>query len=241
MDEYVVDWHGIHDAQQEAAKRVRTGRWVKLLPAGDELGEWWVPAKRGPHALSCLEADKYGDVCERGAGAGTSHPGTGPCSRHGGRSEQEDMIGAWVVAHAFSQELQCTPWEALLKVVRIAAGKVKFCEWKISTAGSDADLEPGGDLFFWVTMSERWTLHLMNASKTAIAAGVAERLVRQVELEGQLMVEATRRTLEELGFDDDMRDRAMQAMARHVLELEGTVNEHDIVDVAELKSIGRGA
>lgn len=240
MYEFLENAEQIRKAQTEAGKLINHGRWVKLLPIGDDVGEWWEPAAKGPNALSCLELDKYGDVCARWAGAGTNHPGTGPCSKHGGKTAYQDMVGAWVVAHSFSLELQCTPWEALLKVVRIAAGKVKFCEWKISTATNDGDLEPGGELFFWVTMSERWTLHLMNASKTAIAAGVAERLVRQVELEGQLMVEAARRTFEEMGFDDDQRDRAMQLMARHVLELESKVNEYDIVDVTELKSIERG-
>lgn len=240
MDEYVVDWRSIRKAQLRARNHIQNGHWLKLLPDDDELGPWWKPAIKGPSALSCLALKKDGDICIRVAGAGTNHTGVGLCSLHGGRSEDESMMGAWIMAHAFSLELQCTPWEALLKVVRIAAGKVKFCEYKISTAGSDADLEPGGELFFWVTMSERWTLHLMNASKTAIAAGVAERLVRQVELEGQLMVEATRRTLDEMGFDDDQRDRAMQLMAKHVLELESKVNDYDIVDVTELKSIERG-
>jgi hypothetical protein len=66
---------------------------------------------------------------------------------------------------------------------------------------------------------------------------VAERLVRQVELEGQLMVRAAQLTFEEMGMDDLAIGTAMKLMAKHVLELEQKVNEHDIIDIVELKSI----
>lgn len=240
MDEYLVPWDEIHRAQQKAARRILGGFWVKLLPDGDDLGEWWEPAIRGPSALSCLEVRKDGDICTRVAGAGTNHVGTGPCSLHGGKSEDESLIGAWVMAHAYAKELECTPWEALLKVVKIAAGKVAYCQYKIGDADNDEDLEPGGRLFYWVTLEERWVINLAKMAQVAINAGVAERLVRQVELEGQLMVRAAQLTFEEMGMDDQAIATAMKIMARRVLELESKVNEHDIIDITELKSIEKG-
>lgn len=237
MDEYVVDWEDIHEAQQEAKKLILGRRWVKLLDDSDELGTWWTPAAKGPSALSCLQDTKDGGICTRVAGIGTQHAGTGPCSLHGGRSERETMIGSWVMAHAYARELECTPWEALLRVVKIAAGKVAYCQYKIGDADNDEDLEPGGRLFYWVTLEERWVVNLAKMAQVAINAGVAERLVRQVELEGQLMVRAAQLTFEEMGMDDQAIATAMKIMARRVLELESKVNEHDIIDITELKSI----
>jgi hypothetical protein len=237
MDEYLVPWQEIHRAQQKAARRITGGFWVKLLRDDDELGEWWEPAIRGPSALTCLEVRKDGEICTRVAGAGTNHRGTGPCRWHGGMSEDESLIGAWVMAHAYAKELECTPWEALLRVVKIAAGKVAYCKYKLGDADNDEDLEPGGRLFYWVTLEERWVVNLAKMAQVAINAGVAERLVRQVELEGQLMVRAAQLTFEEMGMDDLAIGTAMKLMAKHVLELEQKVNEHDIIDIVELKSI----
>jgi hypothetical protein len=54
----------------------------------------------------------------------------------------------------------------------------------------------------------------------AINAGVAERLVRQLELEAQIMLRATHRTLDELGFSDEEKQRAVVIMSRNLLALE---------------------
>ena len=56
--------------------------------------------------------------------------------------------------------------------------------------------------------------------KLAIDAGVAERLVRQLELEAQLMLRASIKTFDELGLSDDQRDRGLAIMSRALLELE---------------------
>jgi hypothetical protein len=49
---------------------------------------------------------------------------------------------------------------------------------------------------------------------------VAERLVRQLELEARIMLQATHRTLDELGFSDDEKQRAVVIMSRNLLALE---------------------
>lgn len=45
------------------------------------------------------------------------------------------------MAHAFAQQLDVNPWDALLMAVRIAAGKVAYIEYVLSTAKSDLELE----------------------------------------------------------------------------------------------------
>jgi hypothetical protein len=131
-----------------------------------------------------------------------------------------------------------TPWEGLLWAVRIAAGRVAWIEAKLGTATSDRQLEPpsppgtaideaallpddgGTNLFFWVKQSEVWHDRMAKTSKLAIDAGVAERLVRQLELEAQLMLRASIKTFDELGLSDDQRDRGLAIMSRALLELE---------------------
>lgn len=226
-----------------AAERVRFGDG-----AGASVTELtWPGLERGTRALArvpevtlCFARIEWGarrgELCDRPAGLGTSHPGVGRCRGHGGETSEGRREGAWVVAHAFARELQCTPWEALLRAVRIAAGRVAFIEAKLASATEDRQLEPpdndveveaartgdrgGTNLHHWVRQAEVWHDRLTRVSKLAIDAGVAERLVRQLELEAQLMLRAANMTLDELGMDDDQRQRALSALARNLLALE---------------------
>ena len=45
------------------------------------------------------------------------------------------------MAHKFAVELEVSPWEGLLKAVRIAAGRVAYIEWVLSQAKDDLELE----------------------------------------------------------------------------------------------------
>lgn len=237
---------------EDAARFVTTGRhvdveltseWVEHPVTGEPvevLGWRW--DERGPDTPWCGEPTRrrgtYGtwiEYCERAAGYGTTHEGAGPCRYHEGRLGSG--TGAWIVAHAFARALEVTPWEGLLWAVRIAAGRVAFCEAKLATADSDRQLEPpragegdwgpemrvgdgGTNLNYWVKQAELWHEKLLRASKLAVDAGVAERLVRQVELEAALMLRATTLTLDELGLSEDDRSRALGIMSRNLLALE---------------------
>jgi hypothetical protein len=218
---------------RDAASYVRDGRhvdveltseWVEHPVTGEPLevlGWRWDEA--GDDTPWCGEvvtrwADGRQDTCERPAGAGTDHEGAGPCRRHEARRGRG--TGAWIVAHAFARALDISPWEGLLWGVKIAAGRLAFCEQKLSTATCDEDLLPTGPLWHWVKQAELWHKKLTVVSKLAIDAGVAERLVRQVDLEAQLMLRATTLTMDELGLNDDQRERALGIMSRNLLALE---------------------
>lgn len=206
--------------------------------------------ERNPDVTLCFalleSGPNRGLLCDAPAGSGTSHPGVGLCYRHGGETERGRREGAWIVAHAFARALDVTPWEGLLTAVRIAAGKVAFCESKLAQAEVDRQLEPpsenavseagrtqdaqGTNLHYWVKQSELWHDKLARVSQMAISAGVAERLVRQLELEAQLMLRATSLTFEELGLSDDVRERALGIMARNLVALEAAETvEGDVV------------
>jgi len=195
---------------------------------------------RGPDVTPCLgrirTGWRRGDLCGRTAGAGTEHAGVGRCWQHGGNTEAGRREGAWIVAHGFARALDVTPWEALLTAVKIAAGRVAWIESKLATVAEDRQLEPpnndslaepgrdsdhqGTNVNYWVKQAEVWHERLARVSKLAIDAGVAERLVRQLELEAELMLRATSLTFDELGLDDDTRQRALGIMSRNLLALE---------------------
>lgn len=155
------------------------------------------------------------------------------------------------LAHAFAKPLDLTPWEGLLLAVRIAAGRVAFCESKLAGAYSDRQLEPpetgasegegdfgragrtgeGGDnLYHWVKQAEQWHDKLARVSKLAIDAGVAERLVRQVELEAASMIQAANAGLDAAGITGQARDVVLKAMAGKLLELESSYAEGTVLD-----------
>lgn len=223
----------LEEAVREAAVRHSYGDG---LIVDVEALEW--ASQTGPDVVPCFariaSGPFAGDLCTWRAGTGTSHPGIGRCSRHGGNRPDGVREAAWVVAHGFATALDVTPWEGLLWAVRIAAGRVAFCEQKLGTAWDDRQLEPpqdglgqvgsiaegGQNLNYWVKQAELWHTKLAQVSKLAIDAGVAERLVRQLELEAQLMLRATKLTLDELGLSDEDRARALGIMSRNLLALE---------------------
>jgi hypothetical protein len=205
-----------------------TSEWIEHPVTGEpvEVLGWSWPA-RGDDVPQCGEPvrrrgrsseEGWVDYCERSAGWDTGHPGAGPCRLH--ESRLGPGTGAWIVAHAFARALECTPWEGLLWAVKLSAGKVAFIEAKLGTADCDEDVEPQGRLYHWVKMSETERDKLARVSKLAIDAGVAERLVRQIELEAQLMLRATTMTLDELGLSEHQRELALGIMSRNLLALE---------------------
>lgn len=220
----------LYEAARDAHRSVTLGLVVTL--DADEF-EW--AEGPGHDTVPChARIASSGEVrlCTRYAGAGTTHRGVGRCWQHGGNSEAGIREAAWIVGHAFARALEVTPWEGLLLAVKIAAGRSAFCESKLATADSDDDLVAGGRLFEWVKMAEVWHEKMAKVSKLAIDAGVAERLVRQLELEATLMIRATRMTLAELGLNDEQQQHAIGIMSRNLLALEA---EEVGVEVREIE------
>lgn len=186
--------------------------------------------------------------CPNPAGDKTVHRGFGPCWVHGGAKMRGRAEGAWVAAHAFAQQLDVSPWDALLMAVRIAAGKVAYVEWVLSQARSDLELEgrvrrtgegeeqllvhpdtgePLGvgafrDLSFWVRQSELWHDRLARTAKMAVDAGVAAWLVEKVEADAQAIASVLNAMIS--GVEDEVSPEVaarMRTLAReHLLALE---------------------
>jgi hypothetical protein len=120
-----------------------------------------------------------------------------------------------------ARELQVSPWDALLLGVRLAAGRVAWVddELRRATMASDGDANVPA-VRNWLKESRLERALLARTAKAAIDAGVAERLVRQVELEGQLVAEVLGRTLDALELTSEQRQLAFATAHRELLALE---------------------
>lgn len=166
--------------------------------AGEDYREWGVQAK----CLGSYKTGRYaGRRCMKQSGQGTDHLGWGYCMAHGGAKKYGRAHGGWLMAYSFAEELDVSPWEALLMVIRITAGRVRYCEAVLATAVDDRELEgrispeeptgvgvgmngeatltTGRNLSWWVDTSERERDRLAKVSKAAIDAGVAQLLIEK--------------------------------------------------------------
>lgn len=161
------------------------------------------------------------------AGDGTHHFGYGPCKSHG----DKDLHEGWVSALDVARELDINPWEALLKNVRLAAGRVAWVDDQLSEAvrRNDGDMNKP-EIARWLKESRLERTLMAKMAKAAIDGGVAERMVRQVELEGQLVAAAVIAALDKLELTTDQRTLALEAAHQQLLSAEQdqttTVNGH---------------
>lgn len=141
------------------------------------------------------------------------------------------------MAHAFAEEYDLSPWESLLYVIRITAGRVRYCE-QVLRGARDEEIEgrreplgevvggpndgasiEGRDLRWWVETSERERVLLAKVSKAAIDAGVAQLLVEQELSAGRLLADShirVFRALEEAGLSGEMLEVAREVMQREL-------------------------
>lgn len=125
-----------------------------------------------------------------------------------------------------ARELDVSPWEALLLAVRRAAGRVAWVDEQLTlvTRANDGDMN-ARDVLRWLSESRKERTLLARTAKSAVDAGVAERLVRQVELEGRVVAEVLGRVLDRLSLDADQRQLAFATAHEELLTIEGHVGE----------------
>jgi hypothetical protein len=146
------------------------------------------------------------------------------------------------MAIQFAQEYDLTPWEALLYVVRITAGRVRYCEYVLAQATSDDEIEgkvfegeptgvsehgelmQGRNLKWWVETSERERMMLARVSKAAIDAGVAQLMVEREMRAGEQIAMTLTRTLDALdseGIPQDIIAKIRGIMSQELREMDG--------------------
>lgn len=212
----------------------------------DEWGEW--DKTRCPVIIQRgkgWNARYIGKQCVARAGRNTWHEGFGRCVAHGGAKREGRAEGAWLMAFAYAEEYDLSPWESLLYVIRITAGRVRYCEQVLATAKDDREYEgtmpegevtgvivggaqdgqvtTGRNLRWWVETSEKERLLLAKVSKAAIDAGVAQLLVEQTLREGNQLADshlAVWHAMKERGVGKEILDALLEEMKLQLAALD---------------------
>jgi hypothetical protein len=139
-----------------------------------------------------------------------------------------------------ARELNVTPWEALLKSVRVAAGRAAWVDAQLQEAvrANDGD-DNAPAVLRWLKESRLERTLLARMAKAAVDAGVAERLVRQTELEGEIVAEVIGRVLDKLGLPPEQRVLAFDEAHRQLLALDAPSGAPTTVE-GEWKPFGDG-
>lgn len=146
------------------------------------------------------------------------------------------------IARNAPPEIPISPWDALLLAVRQTAAKVFWCEMQLQDAltrtnkvnkaeTDDEGRQDTPEVRYWLAEARTERKFLAAGAKHAIDAGVAERLVRQVELEGRLVVEALTRALDAItpALAPEARRTALEAA---YAQLEGSPSTPGPVDTS---------
>lgn len=174
--------------------------------------------KRSPNSPRCPATwDDGARVCRNYPGEGTVHVGLGYCRGHSNALTEE----LWREAMDVARELNITPWDALLKSVRVAAGRAAWVDAQLADAVRRNDGESGApEVKGWLRESRDERMIMSRVAKAAIDAGVAERMVRQTELEGEIVAEVIGRVLDKLDLPQEKRVLAFDEAHRQLLALE---------------------
>lgn len=125
------------------------------------------------------------------------------------------------MAHAFAQAMKVSPWEALLGQLYLLQGQVAWLTAKVAQAPDDEALqrftlgENGEEAYGpWVELLEQRGDRLTRVAKMAIDAGIAERMVMQIEDDAQRLYLATKAAAKRLGLDEDRELELVAAIAQ---------------------------
>lgn len=193
-------------------------------------------------------ADKRGGgTCDQPAGWGTGHLGVGSCKLHGGCTPNHELAGRVTLARremaVMGRPLDIDPIEAILECIRITAGEVQYASDRVAELTPDQAVGPvittrplkeekGAEsltyrveehgppaLNIWIEVRRRAMRDLVEYSRVAIAAGIAERQVKIAEQQGQLLAQVIRGILTELGVLD--RPETPGIVRRHLTLIAG--------------------
>lgn len=209
------------------------------------INEFGIPVAYNGRKACGVKKKGKDEICMNPAGRGTDHLGYGKCKKHGGTSLVNRLQAAKQEALEISANmvmglpLDITPMDALLWCVKIAAGEVAYCCWRIEQLTHDEAVgnpqsilfREGGriwqertvhapELHIWIQARHGCLERLARFSKLALDAGVAERQIRLVEQAGEGLATAIRSILDKLELTADQEARAPEVVRFALMELE---------------------
>lgn len=161
-------------------------------------------------------------MCERPAGAGTLHPGIGKCADHKGKQTSETRKAAVLMAIAYADEMNLTPWEALLSQCRLLANQVAWLRVRVHEVEQScgpAGLRPGGEGWDWVAMLEARGERLAKVAKMCLDAGIQQQLVLGIQSEADNMMKAAVAGMDAAGLEPAQREALLDVMSSTLLQL----------------------
>lgn len=161
-------------------------------------------------------------MCTRTAGDGTSHQGIGKCRDHNGQFGRELKKGAILMALAYADEMNVSPWEAMLSQCRLLANQVAWLRLRVhevEQTHGPAGLRPGGEGWDWVAMLEARGDRLAKVAKMCLDAGIQQALVTQIETEADHLMKAALAGMDAVGLEGPSRERMLDAMSTTLLAL----------------------
>jgi hypothetical protein len=143
-------------------------------------------------------------------------------------SQYWDMdIEVWLMAMEIADSRNITPWDALLLAVRRRAARVQWVDAQVQAVlakhNMDDTLTPEDkaiappEVLEWLEESRREEVLMIRSAKLAIDAGVAEAVVRRLELEGKLVTNALIAGLDSLELTPEQRMNALATMHKQLM------------------------
>lgn len=199
--------------------------------ANDEVRDSGPPSGHAKCGAPTVDREgKPSGPCQLTAGTKTEHLGFGRCAAHGGNSVYENARGMWLMAHALGQELDISPWDALLGTVRRAAARSAWWQAKLAALGDapDEDFLPGGQHHPLVREQEKADDFLAKTSNMAIKAGIAEKFVAAYAVQAQEMFTLMMQAVEPLGLTDEQMMTFRSRMRTGLLALDASTIEGEV-------------
>lgn len=133
-------------------------------------------------------------------------------------SELQIYTDVWLMAMELAEVNRISPWDALLLAVRRRAARVQWVDniiselirQHIANAGDPA--VPPDTIKPWLKESRMEEQLMVRSAKLAIDAGVAEAVVRRLELEGKVTTDAMIAGLDSLDLSPEDRLKALTVM-----------------------------
>jgi hypothetical protein len=183
------------------------------------------PAEQRSAVPLCGARKKNGELCRAFAGQGTDHsgvPGT-RCKYHGGATKSHKTHAVITQAKARAARLgepyEMEPVEALLWMVNLSAGQVRYLGEELASLNGD---RLDGEHLIMQRLWDQERDRLARISKAAVDAGVSERAIILAERTGAAIADVLRAVFgdPELRLTARQRDALPSLLRRHLLAVE---------------------